>query len=340
MPKNIYQKEFTRDFSVIMEEVWFYALTSGIEKYLNFKKSSVVPLLFYSRNGAIEVWSDEKFINSFLKKTDRLVKKFPDIFTKILDDYEQQLAVFILMFKSKHLKNREELDKLIKLIFKIITPFTLMYYLAEKGLGNKEILNRARALRQKDSFYEDCDNFLRRSLLFIYPELKGLEALVTSLEVKKLPQLKIIQARYNGFVFVPGCFKKTITLEKFNKQHPDLIFVSPKITFDNKILKGQPASGGRVKGTIRVIFNKAKIKDFKDGEILVAPMTTPDYISAMKKAKAFITDEGGTLCHAAIIARELKKPCVIGTKIATKVLHDGDLVEVDATKGLVRIIKH
>ena len=124
MPKNIYQKEFTRDFSVIMEEVWFYALTSGIEKYLNFKKSSVVPLVFYSRNGAIEVWSDEKFINSFLKKTDRLVKKFPDIFTKILDDYEQQLAVFILMFKSKHLKNREELDKLIKLIFKITSTFT------------------------------------------------------------------------------------------------------------------------------------------------------------------------------------------------------------------------
>jgi len=59
----------------------------------------------------------------------------------------------------------------------------------------------------------------------------------------------------------------------------------------------------------------------------------------MKKAKAIITDEGGVTCHAAITARELKIPCIIGTKIATKVLKDGDRVEVDAEKGLVRKVK-
>jgi pyruvate,water dikinase len=59
----------------------------------------------------------------------------------------------------------------------------------------------------------------------------------------------------------------------------------------------------------------------------------------MKKAIGFITDERGVTCHAAIISREMNKPCIIGTKIATKVLHDGDLVEVDADKGIVKIIK-
>mgnify|MGYP001564748046 CR=1 FL=1 len=59
----------------------------------------------------------------------------------------------------------------------------------------------------------------------------------------------------------------------------------------------------------------------------------------MRKAAAFVTDEGGILCHAAIVARELKKPCIIGTKIATRVFKDGDMVEVDATKGIVRKIK-
>jgi pyruvate,water dikinase len=59
----------------------------------------------------------------------------------------------------------------------------------------------------------------------------------------------------------------------------------------------------------------------------------------MKRASAFITDEGGITCHAAIVARELKKPCIIGTKIATQVLKDGDEVEVDAERGIVRIIK-
>ena len=68
-------------------------------------------------------------------------------------------------------------------------------------------------------------------------------------------------------------------------------------------------------------------------------MTTPDFVPAMKKASAFITDEGGITCHAVIIAREMKKPCIIGTKIATQILKDGDLVEVDADNGVVRILE-
>jgi len=59
----------------------------------------------------------------------------------------------------------------------------------------------------------------------------------------------------------------------------------------------------------------------------------------MKKAAAFVTDEGGITCHAAIVARELKKPCIIGTKIATQALKDGDEVEVDADKGAVKLLK-
>ena len=76
----------------------------------------------------------------------------------------------------------------------------------------------------------------------------------------------------------------------------------------------------------------------KDGDILVSISTQPDLLPAMKKAAAFITDQGGVTSHAAIVAREMKTPCVIATKIATKVLKDGDIVEVDADKGIVRKI--
>lgn len=74
----------------------------------------------------------------------------------------------------------------------------------------------------------------------------------------------------------------------------------------------------------------------KEGDILVAPMTTPELMPAMKNAAAFITDEGGITCHAAIISRELDKPCIIGTKTATRIIKDGDLVEVDANLGIIR----
>jgi len=90
---------------------------------------------------------------------------------------------------------------------------------------------------------------------------------------------------------------------------------------------------------VRIVFNPAKIKNFEKGDVLVTGMTRPEFLQIMKKAVAFVTDAGGMLSHAAIVARELKKPCILATEVATKVLHDGDLVEVDANKGIVKIIK-
>ena len=80
------------------------------------------------------------------------------------------------------------------------------------------------------------------------------------------------------------------------------------------------------------------MQKMNDGDILVSIATDPDIVPAMKKAAAFVTEQGGVTSHAAIVAREMGKPCVIGTKIATRVLKDGDYVEVDATKGVVKII--
>lgn len=103
-------------------------------------------------------------------------------------------------------------------------------------------------------------------------------------------------------------------------------------------IKGQIASNGLVKGIVKILKSHKENDKLKKGEILVVSMTTPDLISAMEKASAIITDEGGITCHAAIISRELGIPCIIGTKIATKVLKDGDMVEVDANKGIINIL--
>jgi len=103
-------------------------------------------------------------------------------------------------------------------------------------------------------------------------------------------------------------------------------------------LTGTVAYAGKVKGIVQVIKDGKDVRKFVSGRILVALMTSPDYIVAIKKAKAIITDDGGITSHAAIVARELKKPCIVGTKFASKVLHDGDLVEVDAEQGIVKKI--
>lgn len=107
---------------------------------------------------------------------------------------------------------------------------------------------------------------------------------------------------------------------------------------NSKVITGNPAFPGVVTGTVRIIKKVAESSDLQKGEILVTAMTDPRYLSAMKKSSAIITDEGGITCHAAIVARELKKPCVIGTKVATAVLKDGDTVRMDASRGIVTLL--
>ena len=104
-------------------------------------------------------------------------------------------------------------------------------------------------------------------------------------------------------------------------------------------IRGMVASPGYVKGKARIVNTKNQMEQMKKGEILVSIMTTPRLIPAVKKAIAIVTDEGGITCHAAIISRELNIPCIIGTRVATKVLKDGDKVEIDANKGIVKILK-
>jgi len=89
---------------------------------------------------------------------------------------------------------------------------------------------------------------------------------------------------------------------------------------------------------VRILKRKNQVVEFKPGEILVSPMTTPDFVPIIKRAAGIVTDEGGLTCHAAIISREMRKPCVIATKNATKVLKDGMLVEVNADHSAVRIL--
>lgn len=104
------------------------------------------------------------------------------------------------------------------------------------------------------------------------------------------------------------------------------------------LVKGTTAYPGKVTGIARLVFDPSKAAHFGAGDILISPMTRPEFLALMKQAAAFVTDGGGILCHAAIVARELKKPCVIGTQIATRVFKDGDKVEVDATQGVIRKI--
>jgi len=103
-------------------------------------------------------------------------------------------------------------------------------------------------------------------------------------------------------------------------------------------LRGSMAFMGRAKGHVKIVNAPEDMPKMKKGDILVSVATTPSIVMAMKKAAAIVTEEGGLTCHASIVSRELKIPCVVGTKVATKIFKDGDLVEVDANRGIIKKI--
>jgi len=102
-----------------------------------------------------------------------------------------------------------------------------------------------------------------------------------------------------------------------------------------ELIRGLGASPGRGSGEVRVLVSPDKDNGFESGDVLVAAMTTPDWVPLMMKASAIVTDGGGVTCHAAIVSREMGLPCVVGTRNATKVLQDKMLVTVDGTHGTV-----
>jgi len=103
-------------------------------------------------------------------------------------------------------------------------------------------------------------------------------------------------------------------------------------------VRGATAYPGQARGVVKRVDVPKDMEKLRPGDILVAASTGPQILPAMKISGAIVTDTGGITCHAAIVARELQKPCIIGTRIATKVLNDGDEVEVDAERGVVKKI--
>jgi len=160
------------------------------------------------------------------------------------------------------------------------------------------------------------------------------DEIIEHLRDNKCFSKKIIAERENNYLLIQKTDKVEIysgkeAIKKFNQEFEDTNYG------DVKKITGSVGSKGTAKGTVKIIYTNKDLEKIKEGDILVTTMTRQDFISAIRRASALVTDEGSITCHAAIIARELNKPCIVATKNGTKVLKDGDLVEVNANKGIV-----
>ena len=199
-----------------------------------------------------------------------------------------------------------------------------------KRLGNQEIMNTKDPVTG-ESITTDVPSNKRNIQIIGDNEIVVLAEILKKVhEHYKSPQ-DIEWAYDNGKFYVVQSRPVTTIGKKLDEEDKEEI-----VNSGDAIVEGLPASPGHVSGIVHIINDLEKgLSMFKEGEILVTKMTDPDYVPLMQKAKAIVTDEGGTTAHAAIVSRELGVPCVVGTQNATSVLKNGQTITVDATNGKI-----
>ncbi|MBU5558027.1 MAG: phosphoenolpyruvate synthase [Candidatus Aenigmatarchaeota archaeon] len=177
------------------------------------------------------------------------------------------------------------------------------------------------------------------------PPTRAKKPCLTDEEIKKLAAYGLaIEKHYGNHQDIEWAVDRDLKFPEavfIVQARPETVWVKKKVEFAviekvgaAPVLKGLPASPGTASGPAKIIDIK-NLDRVKPGDILVTRMTTPDYVPAMRKAAAIITDEGGATAHAAIVSRELGIPCIVGTEHATTVLKDGAIYTIDARDGFV-----
>jgi phosphohistidine swiveling domain-containing protein len=334
---QLYRKAYTRENCLIAIQIW----EEHQCRLLKEKVGTAVPLSIfdayegvvrvYYRHDIDDIWG--KIIIDRATKDSRFV---PDTMAW----YGQQLDALEKIWKEGSVASPEALVELYKLASWAWVGLSISYFLPSlSGVTEKEQELGMKLRERSADFLELTDHAIQNTLHALHSDLGDLVKYLTIEEVRgnTIPSLEVLREREKHYIYYDFDLYSDVDIEPFLKLH-NLEIQEEEITSDISELRGQTAMAGKVKGIVRVLKRKAEIPLLQEGEILVTAMTTPDYLPAMYKATAFITDEGGITCHAAIVARELKKPCVIGTKFATEILKNGDAIEVDADAGVVRIL--
>jgi len=330
---KIYTKFYNRSLPLYAVQYWYKGEHPGIEKIIGMKYNS----LFYYKNGkATDIYYEKN-------TTEEVSKRFVDYYK----ENPSRLDDAIMLYKKLHKDGlsalqKRDLIKVFDVAEKMWPVLATLMLLGEAESTDPETLKlkkiAIKTRSETDKFIYDIGNGVWDSIDPLISERAKSFLTVDEIISKKYPSWNEISKRELGYIYTKDALTTGLTLKDFARQN-NFVIEDGEVVKDVNKFPGQVACKGKITGKVRIVLEFRDMFKFLEGEVLVSSMTVPDFLPAMKKAIAFVTDEGGITCHAAIIAREMKKPCIIGTKIATQVLKDGDLVEVDAERGVVKIIK-
>lgn len=294
--------------------------------------------------------NEEKVGDAFAKTVGsrnlaRAFEKFKDLFQK------NKKRIELVRNEKDQFKVLKTISEVYPDVFSQIGFYNSIMRYVENDAKRASELGEAGLLAGKDKdivadfIYQDVEGLLKDCVdeigrannfegdLLRYMTLNEIKSFIKEKNVPK-EMLAELSRRREGYLYIDCGNKEYILSDK------NIVDLARKRFIDatgtEVIIKGASAYPGKVTGKVQNLFHSAR--NLNPGSVLVTNITKPEDTPFLKKAVAIVTDEGGLLSHIAIVARELKIPVVMSTKIATKVLKDGDIVEVDADKGIVRKI--
>lgn len=292
----------------------------SFEPYIYYKRKEGSVYLYYDKEG-IE-WRKEAAGN--YNNPEKAIKIIIDKYNKIKDIIENEKVL-----------NKKEFFEFIKKLKDIWLWLDYMWWAIEyRDSKNMNLNDLIKVRKYTEYFTPGFISVIRKSIQSIFPDKKKFADVLTIDEVLSgdLPNDSILEKRLNSYSYTNYKIYNSTEeiLDEFN-----IVLNEGSLSED---LVGQPAYKGLVIGIVKIVKNRSDMKKVDKGDVLVASTTTPDFLPAMKRSGAIISEHGGAICHAAITSRELEIPCIVGVKGATKVLKDGDKVEVNADEGVVKII--
>ncbi|MBU1036878.1 hypothetical protein KKF32_02485 [Patescibacteria group bacterium] len=316
-------------------------------------------------------YKSKKWRDDIKNKNINKLKKLYPIFYKKLSEHTEKYCWVYYVYMGPAFKEQNFLDFIKDYLIKKVDPIKKLKELKVEKQKIRKLKQELIKKLKPDKFNLTIIN-LAGKVIWAKPHRKDLQS-KSYFHVEKLMKefakrlyISLEQARSAPIEILEKGLKGKLNLEKINsiykmhaclpndngtfslligKQAEDFSKKQVRRTTTGKSyqkiksLTGTSACPGHAKGIVKIINLTEDMKKMNYGDILVSTATTPNIVPAMKKAAAIITDEGGLTSHAAIVSRELNTPCIVGLRIATKIFKDGDKVEVDADKGVVRRIK-
>lgn len=328
-----YSLSITRPKSIIEMEIYYKGENDGI-KSVTRNLYYFKPLFIYNpKHDNVDIYYNEVD----LEEDPRLMYYYMDLDFDKLINYFNTIINDDLFYIQNVMENKEitDLNELVKKIIHIY-PFISLGQLAGHFEDISERLKTflVEFRNNYDSIIHDVSDFMIDIIKdSLSDEYKPYSYFITLDEyLNGLPDIEKLKSRKQGYIYF-GDLYVTRDYEKWLKDN----HISIEVDHDCS-LSGDIAYSQNVTGKVCIIYSEKDFDKFEEGDILVTPMTVPKFMKVIKMSSGIITDEGGITCHASIIARELKIPCVVGCKNATKVLKDGDIVRIDgATGNIIKI---